>query len=90
MGCLCPTKRTPGLNEIKAGKFIDYKADSTSVMCGEVSRNIDRIPCLVNSVTNLRTLLNTFEPVHEKTNNLGLRPGLTQTRLYSHRSGLEA
>ena len=32
----------------------------------------------------------TFEPVHEKTNNLGFRPGPTQTRLYSHRSRLEA
>ena len=30
------------------------------------------------------------EPVHEKTNNLGFRPGPTQTRLYSHRSRLEA
>ena len=26
-----------------------------------------------------------FEPVHEKTNNLGFRPGPTQTSLYSHR-----
>ena len=31
-----------------------------------------------------------FEPVHEKTNNLAFRPGPTQTRLYSHRSRLEA
>ena len=31
-----------------------------------------------------------FEPVHEKTNNLGFRPGLTQTRLYSHSIKLEA
>ena len=31
-----------------------------------------------------------IEPVHEKTNNLGVRPGPTQTRLYSHRSRLEA
>ena len=30
------------------------------------------------------------EPSHEKTNNLGLRPALTQTSLYSHRRGLEA
>ena len=34
--------------------------------------------------------LKTLEPVHEKTNNLGFRPGLTQTRLYSHRRQLEA
>ena len=33
---------------------------------------------------------NPFEPVHEKTNNLGFRPGLTQTRLHSHRGRLEA
>ena len=31
-----------------------------------------------------------FEPVHEKTNNLGFRLGPTQTRLYSHRKELEA
>ena len=32
----------------------------------------------------------TDEPVHEKTNNLGFRPDLTQTGLYSHRKRLEA
>ena len=31
-----------------------------------------------------------FEPVREKTNNLGFRPGLTQTGLYSDRRWLEA
>ena len=31
-----------------------------------------------------------YEPVHEKNNNLGFRPLLTQTRLYSHRKRLEA
>ena len=30
-----------------------------------------------------------FEPLHEKTNNLGFRSGLTQTSLYSHRNWLE-
>ena len=30
------------------------------------------------------------EPVREKTNNLGFRPGPTQTRLYSHIRWLEA
>ena len=30
------------------------------------------------------------EPMHEKINNLGFQPGMTQTRLYSHRSMLEA
>ena len=29
-------------------------------------------------------------PLHMKSNNLGFRPGLTQTSLYSHRKGLEA
>ena len=37
---------------------------------------------------NLETII--FEPSHEKTNNLGFRPGQTQTSLYSHRSKLEA
>ena len=32
----------------------------------------------------------TFEPVREKTNNLGFRPGLTQTGMYNHRRWLEA
>ena len=31
-----------------------------------------------------------YEPVHEKTNNFGFQPSPTQTRLYSHRSRLEA
>ena len=30
------------------------------------------------------------EPVHEKTNNLGFRPGPTQTSLYSHRRNPES
>ena len=34
--------------------------------------------------------LNHFEPSYEKTNNLGFRPGMTQTGLYSHSSWLEA
>ena len=32
---------------------------------------------------------NIIEPVHKKTNNLGFRPGPTQTRLYSHSKKLE-
>ena len=31
-----------------------------------------------------------YEARHEKTNNLGFRPGATQTGLYSHRSRLKA
>ena len=31
-----------------------------------------------------------YEPVHEKTNNLGFQPGPTQTMLYSYRRWLEA
>ena len=31
-----------------------------------------------------------YEPLREKTNNLGFPPGPTQTNLYSHRSRLEA
>ena len=30
------------------------------------------------------------QPLCEKNNNRGFRPGLTQTRLYSHRSRIEA
>ena len=30
------------------------------------------------------------EPVHEKTDNMGFRPGPTQTGLYNHRRWLEA
>ena len=37
-----------------------------------------------------KTLLSTIEPLHEKTNNLGFRPGPTQTGLYNHRTLLEA
>ena len=40
-------------------------------------------------LTNLKIGL-TDEPVHEKTNNLGFRPGPTQTRLNSHSLKLEA
>ena len=38
----------------------------------------------------LASPLLTYEPVHEKTNNLGFRPDPTQIRLYSHRIKLEA
>ena len=31
-----------------------------------------------------------YEPVHDKTNNLGFRPGPTQTSLYSHRRNPES
>ena len=34
--------------------------------------------------------LHVNEPMHEKTNNLGFRPGPKQTRLYSHSIKLEA
>ena len=34
--------------------------------------------------------LSSYEPVREKTNNLGSPPGLIQTGLYSHRRQLEA
>ena len=41
-------------------------------------------------INDLNMVINLNEPVHEKTNNLGFRPGLTQTGLYSLRSRLEA
>ena len=41
------------------------------------------IQVIIKTKTTIRG--DTFKSVHEKTNNLGFRPGLTQTRLYSHR-----
>ena len=48
--------------------------------------------CATHKYKEIETSLTelSIEPVHEKTNNLGFRPGPTQTRLYSHRSRLEA
>ena len=42
--------------------------------------------CFINNNSNI----DTYEPVQETINNLGFRPGPTQTRLYSHRIKLEA
>ena len=47
------------------------------------------IDCQLIQVSRRRKQFS-YEPVHKKTNNLGFRPGLTQTRLHSHRSRLEA
>ena len=33
--------------------------------------------------------VSSYEPVHDKTNNLGFQPGPTQTGLYSHRNRRE-
>ena len=38
----------------------------------------------------LKSLTSKYEPVCEKTNNLGFRPGPIETRLYSRRIWLEA
>ena len=38
----------------------------------------------------VHSMLHLFEPLHQKTNNLGFRSGATQPDLYSHRSQLEA
>ena len=54
--------------------------------------------CIIMSAISLvviddkpsRKLSEIYEPVHDKTNNLGFLPGLTQTGLCSHRSRLEA
>ena len=37
-----------------------------------------------------REIILIIEPVHDKTNNLGFRPGPTQTSLYSHRRNPES
>ena len=44
---------------------------------------------LVYLAIQVSTWFVSYAPVHEKTNNLGLRPGLTQNGLYSNRSRLE-
>ena len=36
-----------------------------------------------------KTSAHLYEPVHETTNNFGFRPGVTQSRLYSHRRWIE-
>ena len=41
-------------------------------------------------VTLKKAYFDKIKPVREKTNNLGFRPGPTQTGLYSHRKWLEA
>ena len=51
------------------------------------------IYCIISIVYYIMQVFSSsqlFEPVHEKTNNLGFRPGLTQTGLYNHRRWLEA
>ena len=53
---------------------------------GDEIKNINR----GLKVCLMRQTILKLEPVHEKTNNLGFRPGLTQTGLYSHRRWLEA
>ena len=51
----------------------------------------NRTPLYMNFKYEIRDdLIFLNEPVREKTNNLGFRPGLTQTGLYSHRTLLEA
>ena len=41
-----------------------------------VVKSMEAHPCLINTSTAVEE---TYEPVHEKTNNLCFRPGLTQT-----------
>ena len=48
----------------------------------------DNIGSKFNDVLSKLYLI--FEPVHEKTNNLGFQQGLTQTGQYNHRRRLEA
>ena len=50
------------------------------------------IPIIIQNVPGkiIVTMIIINEPVHEKTNNLGFRPGPTQTWLYRHRRWLEA
>ena len=52
---------------------------------GQQGPGPSRVPQTRREASNFR-----YEPVREKTNNLGFRPGLTQTRLHSHTIKLEA
>ena len=57
--------------------------DLTKIMCF-----FSHVPLITCNMDGLQLV--SYEPVREETNNLGFRPGLTQTRLYSHRKELEA
>ena len=79
---------------------IDYDFLMTNDFRMKVCLNKQQMKLMNNSFSyiyrteNLFLLLTrtsfTFEPVHEKTNNLGFRLGPTLTSLYSHRSKQEA
>ena len=60
------------------------KSENEEPVQNEGHQNFDH--CMARSTKGKATI----EPVHEKTNNLGFRPSLTQTRLYSRRKRLEA
>ena len=56
---------------------VDIRYHKRTINCTSLNKNINHTPM-------------TFEPVHDKTNNLGFRPGPTQTSLYSHRRNPES
>ena len=55
---------------------------------------VDQRRCLLCFTCHLCSVVEcdekSSEPVHDKTNNLGFRPGPTQTSLYSHRRNPES
>ena len=67
----------------------DLGNTSISVLKGEVTVELvdrkENITLTEGEKLQVLTYNFTFEPLHEKTNNLGFRPGTTQTSLYKPR-----
>ena len=75
-------------SDVKVRYKPDYRA--TQHVTIKLTPIVDMLPLVYISDINLIVPTTIVEPSHEKTNNLGCRPGPTQTRLYSHRIWLEA
>ena len=61
-----------------------------SILVGNPEDRFSRVRAHLVCHSKIFEFKRIHEPLHEKTNNLGFRPGLTQTDLYSHRRKLEA
>ena len=87
---LCVSSKA-GISEV----FEGHQGPVTGIDCHKVPGQIDFSPYFITSSFDWTIKLwsikvSIYEPVCEKTNDFGFRPGLTQTRLYSHRRWLEA
>ena len=68
--------------------YLDMKAlNSKDILLISKQKIVDRCTC---TCTYFVISIKAIEPVHDKTNNLGFRPGPTQTSLYSHRRNPES